>query len=106
MSQTQPDEVDWKTLLGRLILAKQLIHQHDPEQVEEFTLPREKATEQEIAELETRVGERISEQYRNFLLHANGWPKIYFNVSLFGIAEFDGEGDWHTANELLDIYHS
>ena len=106
MSQTQSEEADWKVLLGQLILAKQLIHQYDPDKVEEYTLPREKASEADIAAFEARVGERISPQYRDFLLHANGWPKVYFNVGLFGIPEFNGEGDWHTASELLDIYHS
>ncbi|MGH8791260.1 MAG: SMI1/KNR4 family protein [Stackebrandtia sp.] len=104
MSQISPDTADWPVLLGQLIAAKQAVHEHDADDVESWTIPRVKATEDEVAALEQRVGERIDACYRQFLLHANGWPRVLYDLSLFGIPEFDGQGDWLTANEMLGIY--
>lgn len=105
MSQMQPDEVDWKVLLGQLLIAKQQVHENDRDGIESTTLPREKATEADIAAFEARVDGHIDAHYRNFLLHANGWPNVLYDIGLFGLPEFDGAGNWPDANEQLGIYH-
>lgn len=104
MSQVQPEVPDWPVLIGWLLKAKQEINERDPEKLQPFTNPRLAATEAEIVALEGRIGERIDEHYRNFLLHANGWPNVYFNLGFFGIEEFDGGGNWDIVNELLAGY--
>ncbi|MBA9007241.1 SMI1/KNR4 family protein [Thermomonospora cellulosilytica] len=95
---------DWKTLLGAMIMAKSDIDQLPGEKLEQYTVPRVKATEDELAEFEREIGERLPSSYRNFLLHANGWPRFYYRMDLFGIPELRGGGNWPVANELLTVY--
>lgn len=105
MPQERADKVDWPILFGRLITAGQRIKELDPDEPE-VSAPRPAATEAEIAALEQRVGERVDPYYRDFLLHANGWPKVFFEVGLFGVPELDGGGDWSIAGELLTRYRT
>jgi hypothetical protein len=99
-----PEEVDWPVLLGEMILTKNEIAELDEENLEPFTVPREKLSPAELEALERRLGERLPDGYRQFLLHASGWPRFYFRVDLFGVPELQGEGNWSVANELLQVY--
>lgn len=99
------EPVDWKALLGELILAKNEVDELDPEHVERYTVPRTAAAEEDIAAFEREFGERLPEQYRDLLLHADGWNSFYFDADLFGLAELRGEGrSAAQARELLDVY--
>lgn len=98
------EPVDWKALLGELILAKNEVDELDPKHVERYTVPRTAASEDDIAAFEREFGERLPEQYRDLLLHADGWSSFYFDADLFGLAELRGAGSAVQARELLDVY--
>jgi hypothetical protein len=94
----------WRALLAGLILAKNEVYELDPQHVERYTVPRPAAAEDDIAAFEHEFGERLPEQYRDLLLHADGWSSFYFDADLFGLAELRGEGSAAQARELLDVY--
>jgi hypothetical protein len=54
------------------------------------TAPRAAATPQQIAEAEQLMGVRLHKQYRDFLLHANGWPYFSGAISLLGTEDYMG----------------
>ncbi|MCX9191746.1 hypothetical protein C3Y87_10025 [Carbonactinospora thermoautotrophica] len=80
----------WPALIGAMILVKNSIEELDPEHLQEYTLPKKKATEEEIQAAERQLGGRLPEEYRDFLLHANGWRAFYWTVDLFGTPELLG----------------
>ena len=97
--------MDWPALLGAMIQAKNDIDQRDPEHLEVYTLPRVGAGEADIAGYEQAAGEPLPGGYRDFLAYADGWPSLYFDLDLFGLAELrDGTGSAALATELLDGY--
>jgi SMI1/KNR4 family protein SUKH-1 len=101
---TAPEPADWPALIGTMIIVKQQIDEADRQHLAEYTVPRVKASQDEILAFERAVGERLPNDYRNFLLHANGWPAFFFLVNLFGLPELQGEGDAETGAALLRSY--
>ena len=75
----------WEELLRSIILAKEQLDRLDHTQP--ATGPRVRATEDEVAAYERGSGERLPADYREFLLHANGWPHFFFRADLFGLPE-------------------
>jgi hypothetical protein len=103
MTATEP--VNWPALIGDMAIVKNQIDQLDPEHLEEFTAPRAKAQPAEVADFERDLGEQLPLEYRNFLLHANGWPGFRFDMTLFGLPELDGENsEAATGRQLLQVY--
>jgi hypothetical protein len=100
---TEP--VNWPALIGTMALVKSEIDELDPEHLEDYTAPRVKATEADIAEYERNSGQVLPHEYRDFLLHANGWPSFYFDMTLFGLPELQGQGNGARAGELLNLYN-
>lgn len=97
-------ELSWPVGLGIAIGTQAQIEEFDPEQTFKGTIPRMKATEEDVAAFETERGERLPSSYREFLLHADGWEQFYFTVDLFGIQELRGAGGWQHAQNLLTSY--
>ncbi|WP_395951658.1 SMI1/KNR4 family protein [Actinomadura sp. 3N508] len=87
-----------------MIMVKSDIDQLPGNSNENYTLPRVKASEAEVAEFEQGIGERLPASYRNFLLHADGWLEFYYLMDLFGLPELRGGGNWPVANRLLTVY--
>lgn len=98
------NERDWPVSLGRAIGLQAQIEASDPEGLLTGTVPRQAATEEEVAAFEQESGERLPAAYRAFLLHANGWPGLYFTLDAFGLEELRGGGSAPHARELLETY--
>jgi SMI1/KNR4 family protein SUKH-1 len=99
---TEP--IDWQVLIGEMILTKNEILDLDPTYYDDYTLPNEGAETREIDEFERRISEGLPAEYRNFLLHANGWLSFYWDADLFGLPELSGEGGGAAASRLLSTY--
>lgn len=97
-------ELTWPEILGIGIGTQAQMEELDPDESFEGTVPRLKASEEDIVAFEVRRGERLPKAYREFLLHANGWELFYFTVDLFGLAELEGGGRWQHAQDLLSSY--
>ena len=99
-----PDRNPWRVVLGLTITAKRDLHERDPEQTDDDTVPRLKMSPQELDTFEREVGEPFPAEFHEFLLHANGWPGVYYDLDLFGSLELRGGGKWRTAQTLLEVY--
>ncbi|MEV0356382.1 SMI1/KNR4 family protein [Nocardia sp. NPDC050697] len=86
MSET----IDWRSYIGYLIMLKGKIDEIDPDFMDEYTIPRVAALESEISAIESAIDSEFPDQYREFLLHANGWPYFYWITDLFGTPELGG----------------
>lgn len=91
-------------MLGMMIIAKNEINERGGGPSEHYTLPRARATADDIAVFEDKWGVRLPADYRQFLLHADGWPRMHFETTLFGLAELRGEGDGLTAPAMVAFH--
>ena len=95
--------MDWRSDITKAITVQQACMRVDVDELWEYSLPEPRASEQEIVDAERQLGCRLPEQYRSFLLHANGWRCFYQDVNLFGTSDLLG-GELHdTAEELLEV---
>ena len=95
--------MDWRLDIVTAITVQQACMRVDVDELWEYSLPEPRASEQEIADAERQLGCRLPEQYRSFLLHANGWRCFYQDVNLFGTSDLLG-GELHDeAEELLEV---
>ncbi|MFC4911452.1 SMI1/KNR4 family protein [Actinomadura gamaensis] len=98
---------DWPVLLGQMIQAKNAMVDVDPEYYDDYTLPSEHAEVADIEAFERRLRESLPSEYRNFLTHANGWEKFYWDADLFGLRELaHAEGFFEHARRLVGEYES
>jgi SMI1-KNR4 cell-wall len=93
---------DWRPAIARMVEVKRVLAEVDTDGLWEHHPPRAAATEEDIAAVEARLGLRLDPQYREFLLHANGWPSFFHTIDLFGTEELAGGGLMDVANEMLD----
>ena len=95
--------MDWRLDIVTAVAVDQALMRVDVDGLWEYSLPELRASEQEIADAEKRVGFRLPEQYRSFLHYANGWQYFYQDVNIFGTGELLG-GELHDqAEELLEV---
>src|SRR5690606_32576073 len=97
-------ERTWPVDLGIAIGLQAQLEDGDPEGLLQGTVPRAKASEEQVSQFEATLGERLPESYREFLLHADGWPGAYFTLDLFGLPELQGGGQHRHAQTLLETY--
>ncbi|WP_157441661.1 SMI1/KNR4 family protein [Actinoplanes awajinensis] len=95
---------DWPVLIGRLVQVRAEVDAADPERLQPCTIPRLRASEADVAGFEREIGEQVPAGYREFLLHADGWPEFEYDVDLFGLAELRGAGAWEIGLRTLEIY--
>lgn len=97
-------ERSWPVSLGVAIGVQAQVEASDADGQLTGTVPRLAATEEQVAEFERETGERLPASYREFLLHANGWPGLYFTLDAFGLEELRGGGSAPHSRELLATY--
>ena len=95
--------MDWRLDIVTAVAVQQACMRVDVDELWEYSLPELRASEQEIADAEKRLGFRLPEQYRSFLQYANGWQYFYQDVNIFGTGELLA-GELHDeAEELLEV---
>ena len=95
--------MDWRLDIVTAVTVDQALMRVDVDGLWEYSLPELRASEQEIADAEKRLGFRLPEQYRSFLQYANGWQYFYQDVNIFGTGELLA-GELHDqAEELLEV---
>jgi hypothetical protein len=95
-------ELDWKRELTIAHLVKQNIAEVDVDGLWENTLPEIAASEDQLLDLEARLGYRLDAQHRAFLLHANGWQAFTQYIDVFGTPDFMGGPRAARAAELIE----
>ena len=95
--------MDWRLDIVTAVAVHQACMRVDVDELWEYSLPELRASEQEIADAEKRLGFRLPEQYRSFLHYTNGWQYFYQDVNIFGTGELLA-GELHDeAEELLEV---
>ena len=95
--------MDWCLDIVTAVTIDQALMRVDVDGLWEYSLPELRASAQEIADAEKRLGFRFPEQYRSFLQYANGWKYFLQDVNLFGTSDLLG-GELHDeAEELLEV---
>ncbi|MBE9114806.1 SMI1/KNR4 family protein [Lusitaniella coriacea LEGE 07157] len=93
-----PSVSDWKELMeawNRNIFSKTSEEEREsfadwfPDATTQKDCSQPPATEEEIQELEQRLGQTLPPSYRNFLLYSNGWTVANMYQKLFGTQEVD-----------------
>jgi len=79
---------DWKLEIVRNAYWKQLQAQYDKNHLFPWRLPKVAATEEQVVAAERAVGFVFPQDYRDFLLHANGWVGFHLGTDLFGTPDF------------------
>lgn len=92
---------DWRQRIVDLVSIKQAIHERDTKGLWEYRLPGVAASEEQLAEVEAKLGEVLDPGYRSFLSFGDGWPAFYQTVDLFGHADLLGSERFDHASEML-----
>lgn len=98
MSSAQPN---WKSLIAEMVYIRQAMADADSKGLWEYALPAVAASTSQVRAVEQQLGYPLDESYRQFLLHANGWPSIYQAVDLFGTDELVGGPQGLHADEAI-----
>jgi hypothetical protein len=94
--------MDWSQAIVDAQLARRLADEADAEHIWKYPDPELPASENDVAELEHKLGFSLDKQLRNFLLHANGWKALYYDVDLFGTSDFLAGERFDRATMLIE----
>ncbi len=92
----------WKDHIAIMHLVKQELIKRDRDQLWPHHLPEVGATEEQLQAAEKALGFPLDPQYREFLMHADGWRGFLQTVDLFGTGQLTRSGVMDDAMELLD----
>lgn len=81
----------WKERLVAMLMVRNELYQADKEQLWEYYYPEVAAEMSEIVFSQEKLQIKLSEEYIDFLLCANGWKCFYQLVDLFGTKDFETE---------------
>ncbi|MGH3874407.1 MAG: SMI1/KNR4 family protein [Pseudonocardiaceae bacterium] len=98
------EQTTWPVLIGTMGMVKEQINKEDTKQLADFTIPRFKATEEQIKDTEERLGEPLPASYSEFLLHANGWDCFFWTLDLFGTEDLTAGPRHEAAAKALTTY--
>ena len=97
---------DWKLEIVKAVMVQERLQELDVRSLWSYHLPELAASEHDIYVLEKRLGYRLDEKYRKFLLCANGWKSFYQDVDIFGTKELMGSSLMDAAGQQLDVIGS
>jgi hypothetical protein len=75
---------DWPSVIAQAVIVRQRLHELDVSCIWSYPFPRLAAKRSDIDTISEKIGEALDSDYSNFLINANGWPKFYQDVDLFG----------------------
>lgn len=90
-----------KKLLETMRQVRDELCEADKQRLWEYHAPEAPAAMDEITSAQERLGVRLSWEYEDFLLCANGWKCFYQNVDLFGTGDFESKA-MEYARKLLE----
>jgi SMI1-KNR4 cell-wall len=80
--------IDWKREIVNMAIVKQHLHEVDKMRLWDWHLPEVAATVEQIKDLEGYLGYDIDNQFKSFLVCANGWKSMYHDVDIFGTTNY------------------
>jgi len=96
----------WKQRIVDLVAVKQQLADLDARGLWQYCLPHVAATEASLVEVGRQIGEPLDASYREFLMHADGWPAFYQTVDLFGSDDLLGGPKFEHATEMMSYVES
>jgi SMI1 / KNR4 family (SUKH-1) len=97
------DNTHWQQAIVDLVLVQQQMREVDMEGLWDYHLPHVAASPARVDTVEAQIGESFPRLYREFLLHADGWPCFYHTVNLFGTEDLLGSDESLVAVDHLDL---
>lgn len=91
-----------KRNIAALLNVRNKLMEADKQGMWEYHFPEAAATQEEVKELQEKLKLTLSEEYKTFLLCANGWKCFFQMVDLFGTNELISD-KMEAARELLAI---
>lgn len=92
----------WKERLVKLLMIRDELYKADKERLWKYYYPEVAAEMNEILLAQKRLKVKLSQDYIDFLLCANGWKCFYQLVDLFGTKDFETE-NMSRAKAFLNI---
>lgn len=92
----------WKERLVEMLMVRNELYKADKGQLWEYHYPEVAAESSEILLAQEKLQIKLSQDYIDFLLCANGWKCFYQLVDLFGTKDFEAE-NMSLAKTLLNI---
>lgn len=92
----------WKELLVIMLIVRDELYKADREGLWEYHYPEVAVQMNEIVYIQEKLKVKLSKEYINFLLCANGWKCFYQLVDLFGTKDFESEV-MEYAKRLLNV---
>ena len=89
---TWPDYIGWGWMINQARM------EADWKGLWDYAMPNPKASEETVARAEARLGFRLPESYRGFLLAADGWPCFFQDMTAFSTSDLLG-GELHEAGQ-------
>ncbi|RAX19367.1 SMI1/KNR4 family protein [Actinomyces sp. Z5] len=96
-------QVGWPEYIGLGWLINQERMEADLKHLWEYSLPKVRASEEQVIQAEKQLGFRLPESYRSFLLAANGWPNFTQNVTIFSTQDLVGGPLYDSARIPLNL---
>jgi hypothetical protein len=93
----------WKDQITVMHLVQNEVQRYDELGLYEYYYPELAATEEQLVTVEAYIGHSIDNDYRDFLLCANGWKWFTQSVNLFGTGDLEGSALMGRAMETLEI---
>ncbi len=92
----------WKELIVIMLIVQDEMMKADVNNLWEYYYPKVAGKMSDITYIENKIGKKLSKDYVDFLLCANGWNCFYQMVDLFGTDDLISD-KMNRAKEMLDV---
>lgn len=92
----------WKERLVEMLMVRNELYKADKGQLWEYHYPEVAAEISDILFIQEKLQIKLSQEYIDFLLCANGWKCFYQLVDLFGTKDFESQ-NMSLARRLLNV---